>query len=362
MDYAVIMAGGTGKRLWPLSRQNYPKQLLKLFQGESLLRKCFERLETIFDQKRIFVLTNARFVDLVRKRLPELPEDNVIAEPVVRDTAGAIGLAAGVLAKADPDATLAVVTADQIIKPPEVYQNVLKDAIYFVNHNEQALVTFGVQPVFPSTQLGYIKIDNGKNYPGCGNLVHRVEAFKEKPDEQTAIEYIESGCYLWNSGMFVWKAETILKNLFHFLPECREPLGKIQADWNGPNRQKTLEEWFVKLPQTSIDYAVMEKAENVFAVRLACHWLDLGSFRALSDVIKADENNNVLVAGFTEILDSKNNIVVTEDERHLFAFIGLDNMVVAHTSDVTLVCRREDCYRLKELLEQVRLHTSETFL
>ncbi len=357
MDYAVIMAGGTGKRLWPLSRQSRPKQLLKLFQGESLLRRCFERLEAIFDRKNIFVLTNARFADLVRQDLPELPQNNVIAEPAVRDTAGAIGLAASVLAKSDPDATLAVVTADQIIKPTEVYQQALKDAIYFINNNPQTMITFGVRPSFPNTQLGYIQLDKGQKYPGCENLIHCVEAFREKPDEKTAKEYIDSGCYCWNSGMFVWKAETILSNLFNFLPACREPLKKIQADWDSPRWESTLEEWFVKLPRISIDFAVMEKAENIHAVKMACHWLDLGSFTALADVINADEKNNIVVAGFAELLESSNNIIVTEDEGHLIAAIGLDGMVVAHSPDATLVCRKEDCHRLKELLELVKSRT-----
>lgn len=362
MDYAVIMAGGTGKRLWPLSRQGRPKQLLKLFQGQSLLRRCFERLKAVFDQKNILVLTNARFADYVRKDLPELPRNNVIAEPVVRDTAGAIGLAAGVLAKSDPDATLAVVTADQVIKPAEVYQQALKDAIYFVNNNPQAMITFGVQPSFPSTQLGYIKLEAGQKYPGCENLIYRVEAFKEKPDEKTAKKYLGSSCYCWNSGMFVWKAETILGNLFNFLPACRGPLKRIQADWDSPRRKNTLEEWFAKLPKISIDYAVMEKAENVHAVKLACHWLDLGSFAALADVINADENDNVVVAGFAELLDCNKSIIVTEDEGHLIAAIGLDGVVVAHSPDATLVCRMEDCHRLKELLELVKRHTGEKFL
>jgi mannose-1-phosphate guanylyltransferase len=362
MDYAVIMAGGTGKRLWPLSRQNRPKQLLKLFQGESLLRKCFERLKGMFDEERIFVLTNARFVNLVRQELPELPGDNVIAEPAVRDTAGAIGLAACVLAKADPDATLAVVTADQIIEPAGVYHQAFKDALCFVNNNPDVMMTFGIEPSFPSTQLGYIKLDEGQKYPGCENLIHCVEAFREKPDEKTAKEYLDTGCYCWNSGLFVWKAATILNNLFNFLPACREPLEKIQAGWDGPNRKNTLEEWFVKLPKISIDYAVMEKAENVHAVKLACHWLDLGSFTALADIINADENDNVVVADFAELLNSKDSVVVTEDKGHLIATIGLEGMVVAHSPDATLVCRKEDCHRLKELLDLINNRIGEKFL
>jgi mannose-1-phosphate guanylyltransferase len=362
MDYAVIMAGGTGKRLWPLSRRGRPKQLLKLFQGESLLRRCFGRLRTIFDREQIFVLTNARFVDLVRRDLSQLPHNNVITEPAVRDTAGAVGLAASVLVKSDPDATLAVVTADHIIKPTEVYKQTLKDAIHFVNNNPDAMITFGIEPGFASTQLGYIKLEAGRKCDGCKNLIYRVETFKEKPDQVTAKEYLDDGSYCWNSGMFVWKARTILGKLFDFLPACRKPLEKIQAGWNGPRQQAILEKWFVKLPRISIDYAVMEKAENIYALKLACHWLDLGSFTALVDVIDADKNNNVVVAGLTELLDCSGNIIVTEDQGHLIATIGLEDMVIAHSSDATLVCRKEDCQRLKELLELVKHHNGEVFL
>ena len=210
MDYAVIMAGGTGKRLWPLSRRKRPKQVLKLIDGQTLLRCCFERLSPIFDTRNIIVLTNAGYADVVRENLSELPFNNVIAEPAVRDTAGAIGLASTVLTKHDPEAAIAVVTADQVIKPAEVLQQALKDALVFVNNNPDDMITFGIQPTFASTSLGYIKCINPCEYPGCKNKVYSVEAFKEKPDEQNAKEYLNTEQYFWNSGMFVWKAKTIL--------------------------------------------------------------------------------------------------------------------------------------------------------
>jgi len=362
MDYAVIMAGGTGKRLWPLSRQKRPKQVLKLFDGETLLRRCYERLCPIFDGRNIIVLTNANYADVVRENLPELPKENVIAEPAVRDTASAIGLIATVLSKTDSQATMAVVTADQIIRPAEAIQQALKDALAFVHDKQEALVTFGIQPTFPSTLLGYIKCGEPEEYPQCKNKVYRVEAFKEKPDEQTAKQYVDSGRYFWNSGMFVWKAETIRANLARFLPESTEPLEKIRAAWGSPDQQKVLEEWFVKLPQISIDYAVMEKAENVYAIKLDCEWLDMGSFAALADVISADTDGNVVVAGKSELLDCRNNIVVTEQDGHLIAGIGLKDMIIAHSPDATLVCPVNETHRLKELLERIKEHGGERFL
>jgi len=321
MDYAVIMAGGMGKRLWPLSRQKRPKQVLKLIDGQTLLRCCYERLVPIFETKNIIVLTNAGYVDVVRENLPELPSDNVIAEPAVRDTSGAIGLVSTVLTKHDPQATIAVVTADQIIKPIEVLQQAIKDALVFVNNNPGSMITFGIQPTFASTGLGYIKCNNAREYPGCKNKIYSVEAFKEKPNEQKAAEYI-----------------------------------------NTPNQQKTLRDWFVKLPKISIDFAVMEKADNVHAIKLDCRWLDLGSFAALADIISPDRNNNIVISDTNELLNCKDSIIVTEDKGHLIAAIGAENMVVVHSPDATLVCRIDQTDKLKELLELIKQHNGEKFL
>ena len=362
MDYAVIMAGGTGKRLWPLSRQKRPKQVLKLIDGQTLLRRCFEHLLPIFDNRNIITLTNAGYADLVRENLPELPYDNVIAEPAVRDTAGAVGLAATVLNKYDPDATMAVVTADQLIEPPEVLQQAIKDALVFVNNNPDNMITFGIKPTFPSTQLGYIKLATAQKCPDCKNTIYSVEAFKEKPDEKKAKKYLATGEYLWNSGMFVWKARTILDNLAKFLPQASEPFQQIKAAWAGPSQQQTLKEQFVKLPKISIDFAVMEKAKNVFAIKLDCRWLDMGSFAALADIISSDKDNNIVVASTSELLDCKNSIFVTEDTGHLIAAIGLENIVIAHSPDATLVCHISQTDKIKELLELINQHGGETFL
>lgn len=362
MDYAVIMAGGTGKRLWPLSRQKRPKQVLKLLNGQTLLGQCFDRLRPVFDVRNIVVLTNVGYADLVRENLADLPFNNVIAEPVVRDTAGAIGLAATILAKYDPDATMAIVTADQLLEPPEVLQDALRDAFSFVRRNPEVLVTFGVKPTFPSTQLGYVKCADPRHCPECKNVVYTVETFREKPDLATARRYLETDQYYWNSGMFVWRAKTILSNLEAFLPDATEPLRWIGQAWDTPDQEKVLEECFVKLPKISIDFAVMEKAEKVHAIQLDCRWLDMGSFAALADVIRSDANDNIVVAGISELLDCQNNVIVTEDKEHLIAAIGLENIVVAHTPDATLVCDMRQTERLKVLLELIEQRGHTEFL
>ncbi|OHB57747.1 MAG: hypothetical protein A2Y07_01895 [Planctomycetes bacterium GWF2_50_10] len=362
MEYAIVLAGGSGKRLWPLSRETRPKQMLKLLDGQTLLNRCFDRLATIFDHRNILILTNAGYTDLVRENLADLPYDNVLAEPVVRDTAGAIGLAASVLSKYDPDATMAVVTADQLIRPTKVFQQALIDAIEFVKRNPEALLTFGIEPTYPATQLGYIKMGPAVAAEDIENSVYKVEAFKEKPSEVIAKEYLESGKYVWNSGIFVWKAKTILAALYKLLPECQEPLKKIQAAWDTPDQEEVLENWFRKLPKISIDYAVMERAPNVYAIRLNCKWLDMGSFAALADVIESDQNNNIVVAGASQLMDCKNSIFVTEDKDHMIAAIGVKNMVVAHSGNATLVCPIGETDKLKDLLELIKSKGQEKYL
>jgi len=362
MRFAVIMAGGTGKRLWPLSRESRPKQVLKIIDGNTLLRGCFQRINALFDHRNIIVLTNKGYSDLVRDNLPEIPYDNVISEPEVRDTAGAIGLAAAVLSRFDPEATMAVVTADQVIKPFDVFNRALEDGMNFVEENPDALVTFGIQPSFPNTQLGYIKLGQSQKCTHCDNEIYAVDSFKEKPDEHTAKEYLSTGQYCWNSGLFVWKAKRILELLYENLPQAKQPLQKIQASWGGPNQEGTLVEYFGKLPKISIDFAVMEKAPKVHAIKLNCQWLDMGSFSALADIIESDQNGNIVAATQSELMGCKNSILVTEDKNHLIAAIGLKDMVVVHSPDATFVCPIGETGKLKDLLKAIKEHGKEQYL
>ena len=362
MDYAVIMAGGSGKRLWPLSRRERPKQVLKLFGGKTLLESCFERLAPLFDPSRIFVLTNKAYVDLVRENLQGLPAENVVAEPAVRDTAGAVGLGATILSKLDPDATMAVVTADQVIRPASVFQQAMKEALGFVNQYPDRLVTFGIKPTFAATQYGYIKcaVDRASTFGSA--QIFPVEAFKEKPDEVTAQAYLREGLYDWNSGMFVWKAKTILAHIRDLLPEAVKPLERIKRAWGTPEQETVFTECFARLPRISVDYAVMEKASEVYAIRLACDWLDMGSFSALADIVTCDEYQNTVVAQTKAFLDCEDNIIVTEQSGHLIAAIGLKNMVVAHSPDATLICPMNEIHRLKELLEKIEQAGQDGYL
>ncbi|MEJ5258777.1 MAG: sugar phosphate nucleotidyltransferase [Anaerohalosphaeraceae bacterium] len=358
MDFAVIMAGGSGQRLWPLSRQSRPKQILKLLNGRTLLRDSFERLNRLFDLRNILVLTNAEYAEQVSENLSELPKDNIIPEPCVRDTAGAIGLAAAVLQKADPEAVMAVVTSDHILQPAEPFLDALQTAIRFVKEHPEALLTFGIKPTFPATQYGYIRLQIQEGQ----SRIFPVAEFREKPDQETAERFLAQGGYFWNSGMFVWKAKTILKHLKTFLPESSEPLEKIRSAWGGPEQDSALEEWFPRLPKISIDYAVLEKAPQIYGIPLSCRWLDMGSFAALADIISSDSNQNTVIAGQHCLLDCRNTIVATESPDHLIAMIGMEDVIVAHSPDATLICPLHQAHRLKELLRRLESEGKTNYL
>ena len=345
MRYAVILAGGAGKRLWPLSRLSRPKQLLPLINGKSLMELAVERLTGIFDSDHIWVITNAEYAQHVASALPQLNRKNIIGEPEGRDTANAVALAAELLAARNPEATMAVFTADHVIRPIECFANTVITAFETAEKHPDALLTFGVRPTWPHTGLGYIH---------CGERiadgVHEVLGFKEKPDHQLARRYVESGQYYWNSGMFVWTLDAIRKALRTFLPESVRKLEPVAAAVKaGKDFNEELARVFPTLERISIDYAVMEKAEKVLMVELRCEWLDIGSWPALESVSNLDDAGNVVVAKNVAMVDSFRNIIVTEDD-HLLAVLGMDECIVVHSSDATLVCNKSDSQRMKELV------------
>jgi len=351
MEHAVIMAGGQGQRLWPLSRKKRPKQIINLFDGQSLLQKCVERIRTLFAPENILVVTNADYVDTVREHLVGIPAENVLAEPVGRNTANAVGLAVVVLARRDPQGVMAVFSADQLIEPPEPLQQGVRCALAFLKNHPQALFTFGIRATFAHTGLGYLK--RGEQVDASG--VFRVEAFKEKPNKSTAQKYIRSGNYCWNSGIFAWRVDTIIGQLEQFLPHNADRLARIGQAWGTERYLEVLNQEFPQLENISIDYGVMEKAAEVYMCELDCHWMDVGSFAALAETLgqsDADENTRV---GRTlgEFLDSRHTIAISADTDHLIATIGVEDLIVVHSPDATLICHRDEADRLRHLLAQL---------
>jgi len=316
-----------------------------LLKGESLLELAVKRLEGLFPPERVLVITNASYAEQVAATCRSLPRENVVGEPEGRDTANAVALGAELLAARDADATMAVFTADHIIRPVERFRECVERACRAAEDDREALVTFGIRPTWPHTGLGYVHcgqtIDKG---------VRRVLGFREKPDHRTARYYVESGEYFWNSGMFVWGVQTIRRALRQFLPESAERLAPVAGA--GEDLPELLRKIYPQLPKISIDFAVMEKAQHVLMVELTCQWLDLGSWPALGEVLEPDADGNTIVADRTAILDSDNNVIFSEDD-HLVAVVGMDECIVVHTPDVTLVCNKSDSQRLKELVDLI---------
>src|SRR5258705_3475251 len=358
MQYGMIMAGGAGTRLWPLSRKGRPKQILPLIKGRSLLQMSYERLRGLVPPEQIYVCTNAEYADSVFENLPELPRQNLFGEPEGRDTANAVGLPAAVLHKKDPDAVIAVVPADHVIEPVSRFQDSLRLAFSVAKDQANALVTFGIVPNFGHTGLGYIH--RGESLHAGKESGYKVLAFKEKPDKATADRYVESGRYYWNSGMFVWRADTVLRELSLHLPEAHRGLMQIANAWNTPQRDQVLRETYPKLPRISIDYAVMEPASHgkgkaqVTTVEMPVEWLDVGSWPALADTLQIDEHDNALDCQTAILIDADNNIIISHDTSHLIATVGLSDHIVVHTPDVTLVCPKRDAQRVKELVTRAR--------
>jgi mannose-1-phosphate guanylyltransferase len=339
------MAGGAGTRLWPLSRRQRPKQLLKLFDGASLLQHSRRRLEGVFAPENIWLITSAGYLDLAAEQLPDVPRDNLIGEPVGRDTANAIGLAAHVLAQGDPDGTMAVFTADHLISPQDEFAESIEVGLAAAEQYPDSLVTFGIVPARPHTGYGYIH----RGEP-VGEGAYKVAAFKEKPTQDVAESYVQSGEYFWNSGMFAWRISAILAELERCLPRNHHTLAQLARQWQNIAETEQLADTFAGLERISIDFGVMEKARSVLVVEMDCRWLDLGSWSSVAETRQPDARGNVRIAPQSLILDGRDNIIVGEPG-HLIAIMGLNDLVVVQGEDATLICPRQQEQRIRELAE-----------
>ncbi|MDK9321743.1 mannose-1-phosphate guanylyltransferase [Propionibacterium freudenreichii] len=350
MRYAVIMAGGSGTRLWPLSRQGEPKQLLRMIDGKSLLRLAFERVVGAVDPANILICTGAAYIDEVARQIPEVESRNLLGEPVGRDSLNAVAWPAAVLARRDPGAVTAMITADQIIEPVEVFRQRLDTAFRVAEQDADALVTFGIVPTSPNTGYGYLH--RGTDVPGFVD-VSRVTEFKEKPDAATAAQYLASGRYWWNSGMFVWRVETLLRQLKVLLPQTYDAVQELAAH---PER---LAEIYPQLFKSSVDYGVMEpvsqgKAQaHVVAVALDTRWADVGSFASLYLELPHDAHGNV-VQGAVIAEDTHDCLLINADVGDsVLAVAGLRDMAVVRTAAATLSCPLKDSQQVKTLVGRV---------
>jgi len=349
MIYAVILAGGRGTRFWPQSRTAKPKQLLPILTGHSLLQQSVDRIAPLVAPGNIFVLGNEILRESIREQLPDVPPQQIIAEPVGHNTAPCIGLAAHLIAKRDPDAILIVLPSDHIIVHRELYLDCLRAGIS-VAEKAGNIVVLGLKPTRAETGYGYVRVEGRRVLLVSGVEVYAVEKFVEKPDGPTAARYVAEGNYYWNGGIFVWKARTVMAAVERFLPTTDHALREIAAHSESESYQQALQEWYPRTDSISVDYGIMEKAENIFCVASDIGWSDLGSWEALYEVSVKDTNGNVLNAESITI-DAVRNLVNVPGK--IVTLIGIEDLVIVETEDALLVCDRRRSQEVSKLVKEL---------
>ena len=349
--YSVIMAGGSGVRFWPQSRRHRPKQLLNIVGEKTMIRATVDRIAPVTPFDRMMVVTGTRHAENILKQIPEIPESSIVAEPVSRNTAPCVALAAYKLAKNDPDAVMVVLPADHLITKEDEFRSVLEAAKKLAFDTED-LLTFGIVPDRAETGYGYIHV-GAKVTEFNGLKAHRVERFVEKPDIKTAQSYLKLGNYLWNSGMFIWKVSSIIKAIERYLPVVAKAMEKLYPALNTPDEAKALELVYEGLPDISIDYGVMERADNVLVIPIDVGWNDVGSWTSLQDVWNTDEEGNA-VKGKILSLNAKGCVVSSPQK--LTALVGVEDIIVVDTPDAILVCRKDRAQDIKQLQELLKEH------
>lgn len=348
--YALIMAGGGGTRLWPLSRKNRPKQSLPLVTDETMFRVTIRRLFPLFPPERIFIVTGANMVDDLRKDAPEIPNNNFIVEPFGQDSGPAAGLGTTHIIAQDPNAVIAVLTADHHIADEEGFLNALR-AAYQVAATDNAIVTLGISPSFPSTAFGYIERgDYLKTIEGL--KVYQSLRFREKPDQATAFEFLTSGRFSWNSGMFIWKAATALAEFERQQPRMYDLFETIRQAYGTPHYADVIERSWPDMTKKPVDYAIMENAAHVCVIPVDIGWSDIGSWAALYDVLATTQNQNVVRANGRVIPVNTSGTLVFSNR--LVATIGVSDIVIVDTDDVLLVCHRDHAQDVRQIVQQLR--------
>ena len=350
--YAVIMAGGGGTRLWPLSRQSRPKQLLSLFDERSLFQIAVSRLEGVFPYERILVVTVESQAALLKAQVPEIPAENYLIEPLPRGTASVVGLAAIALQQRDPQAVMAILTSDHYIGNEYRFRRLLEAA--FTVAQEGYLVTLGVEPTFPATGYGYIQ--RGSLLGRYNKLdVYEVLRFIEKPGEEAAREMLLSGDHAWNSGMFVWRVDAILDEIKRQMPQLAQTLAEIGQAWNTAQQAEALQKLWPALKNETIDYGIMEGANKVAVIPAAgLGWSDVGSWDSLFDVFQGNKQGNIVMGGEHIALDTQRSLIYVNQPHRLIVTIGVEDLIVVDTGDVLLVCRKDQAQKVRQVVDQLK--------
>ena len=350
MLYAVIMAGGSGTRFWPKSRRDRPKQLLKLAGDRTMIQQTVDRIAPLVPFERILIITGADQAEATREQLPELPTENIVAEPCPRDTAPCVGLAAWHVVRRSADATMIIMPADHVIAPAETFLDSIRGAVSVIEEEPGALVTFGIAPTRAETGYGYI--ERGERLAGReGTRVYKVLQFREKPDRESAEKFLAAGTFAWNSGIFIWKASTILKEIEAHRPGLAAALSRVGNALGTPQEASVIAHEYPNMERVPIDKAVMEKASRVFVLEVAYNWNDVGDWRALAGLLAVDDHGNALQGDV--LVREVNNSILVSDDGGLLVALGVDDLIVVQSGKATLVARKDQLDKLKGLVEKL---------
>jgi mannose-1-phosphate guanylyltransferase len=352
--FAVIMAGGVGSRFWPRSKAKSPKQLLRIFGQNSMIQNTVDRLKGLVDDENIYVITNKTQKPEIVAQLSHIPMENIIEEPFGRNTAACIGLASVIIEKKYKDAVTLILPADHIIQDKEIFHKTLKNAAEFANESK-GLVTIGVPPSRPETGYGYIQIDD----KSVSDNIFKVLTFAEKPNYATAVRFIESGDFMWNSGMFIWRTDVILNEIKNYLPDLYEGLETIKKDIDTPDYDKTLFNIYGLLKSISIDYGIMEKSKQVFLIKGEFSWSDVGSWEEVYQLTEKNSDGNALTGNIysDRTIDS---YIYSPDK--FTAVIGVESLIIINTEDALLVCRRDHCQDVKKIVDHLKINKMSEYL
>lgn len=359
--YAVLMAGGVGSRFWPRSRRKTPKQLLKIFSEEKMITATSKRLLPMVPYKNQFVVTNEVQAEGVSLALPNIPKSNIIIEPLGRNTAPCIGLAAINIEKINPDAVMVVLPADHLIKDEKKFREILDIAVNYAAQSGD-LVTLGIKPTYAETGYGYIQSGDHISTVKDTNI-YRVRTFAEKPNYDTAKRFLQSGDFSWNSGMFIWSVQSILQEIEEHLPDLFDGLMEIKQSLSSPEEKSTIEKIYKMLKKVSIDYGIMERSQKVATIAGDFGWNDLGSWDVVYDLFaNKDEDDNAVLPGAEELLlNSRGNLIIT-DKQKLFTLIDMQNIIVINTEDALLICPRGKSQDVKKIVEQLEKNNQDKYL
>lgn len=357
--YAMIMAGGGGTRLWPMSRKHTPKQMLPLVEDDSMFKISVDRLMPLFPPERIYVVTGEAYADALHADTPYIPKENFIIEPYGKDSGPAAGLGVAVIQHRDPNAVIAILTADHHIQNKARFRDVLA-AAYTIAQEQDMVVTLGISPSFPSTGFGYIRRGHHLGEMGDFNY-YESRGFKEKPEPAVAIRYLRSGEYSWNSGMFIWTAEHAMREFKHQQPDMHTVLTHIGAAVDSPNFTEVLKQHWEAIPRISLDYAVMEQAEDMCVIPIDVGWSDVGSWGALYDILDKDESENC----YKGKPDSRINIdtqasMIFSDR--LVVTVGIRDIVVIDTGDALLICHKDRTQEVKDVVRELKNNENDNYL